>query len=110
MISDYKVIQDNQQVVADDFKKYIEHFIEINTSNNKKALNKFVTNILDSFNLRLQVISRRDAVRFLLYQEAYPDIMELLSIMVRQHYETYVKERAKEKRVKELFRSKLKII
>lgn len=99
MISDYQIILDSQQTVAVDFQKNVEHFIELNKSNNKKALNKFVTNIMDNFNFHLQVVSPRDAVKFLLYQEAYPDVMDLISLMVSKHYEAYLKERAKDKGV-----------
>lgn len=95
MISDYQIIQ----AAAVDVEKYIERFIELNTSNNKKVLNKFVTSMMDTFNFRLQVVSRRDAVKCLLYQEAYPDIMDVISLMVRKHYEAYLKERAKDKGV-----------
>ncbi len=55
--------------------------------------------MLDSFDFRLQVVRPTDAVKFLLYQEAYPDIMKIISHMVRKHYDAYRKERAKEKEV-----------
>lgn len=99
MIDDYIKIQDSQQILVEDFDEYIEQFVEVNKSNNKRVLEKFVTKILGSFNFSLQVVSPKDAVKFLLYQEAYPDIMELISLMVGRHYETYLTERAKEKKV-----------
>lgn len=99
MLSDYKIIQNSQHIVEEEFGEYIEHFVEVNESNNKKALGKFVSSILGSFDFHLQVVSKKDAVKFLLYQEAYPDIMELISLMVQKHYDAYRKERAKEKAV-----------
>lgn len=99
MLSDYKIVQNSRRIVAEDFKEYIEHFVELNRSNHKKVLEEFVTKILDSFNFRLQVVIPRDAVKFILYQEAYPDIMEIISIMVGTHYDAFRKERAKEKGV-----------
>lgn len=96
MINDYGTIQNSRQIIeAEDFDEHINHFIELNASNSKKALNKFVTKILERFNLQLQVVRPRDAVQFLLYQEAYPEISEIISRMVRKHYDAYVNERAK---------------
>lgn len=96
MVGDYVKIQ-SQRIVEKDFEKYVEHFVEVNESKNKRVMEEFVTNILGNFDFRLQVVSPRDAVKFLLYQDAYPDIMEIISLMVETHYDAYMKERAKEK-------------
>lgn len=100
MIRDYKSIQNSQRKEEDDLEKYVERFVELNKSKKRKVIEKFVTKILDNFNFRLEVISPRDAVTFLLYQEAYPDIMKLINLMVRKHYDAYLVERAKDKGVR----------
>lgn len=97
MLSDYKIIINNQQV--DKLQEYVEKFVEMNRLNNKKILDHFINNILDKFNFKLEVVNPRDAVKFLLFQEAYPDIMEIISYMVNKHYEAFLKERAKDKGV-----------
>ncbi|KAJ6650040.1 hypothetical protein Bhyg_05283 [Pseudolycoriella hygida] len=95
MISDYELIQNNQRVTNDDLREYVDHFIELNAAKSKKNLKKFVTSILDSFDFHLEIVAPRDAVSFLLYQKAYPDIVEIISLMVVKHYDAYLKERAK---------------
>lgn len=96
MLSDYKIVESSQRTTDEDFEKYVERFVELNTLDNKKVLDKFITTILDKFDFSLKIVSKRDAVKFLLYQEGYPDIMELIRVMVSKHADFYQKERAKE--------------
>ncbi|XP_037042568.1 uncharacterized protein LOC119078930 isoform X2 [Bradysia coprophila] len=98
MVSDYNIIQQSQDQIAEKFQEHVEHFVKVNESNNKKALKKLITKVLESLNFDLQIVKPRDAITFLLYQEAYPDIMKIVSLMVGKHYDAYLEVRAKEKK------------
>lgn len=97
MISDYEIVINNLRLDDDELQQQIENFIEGKKLNKKKVLDKFAAKLQDSFNYELQVVNPRDAIKLLLFQEAYPDLMDLVSSMVRKHYEAYVNERAKQK-------------
>ncbi|KAG4079452.1 hypothetical protein HA402_005149 [Bradysia odoriphaga] len=98
MVSDYNIIQASQEQIGEKFQEHVKHFVKLNESNNKKALKKLMTKVLESFNFDLQIVKPRDAITFLLYQEAYPDIMKIVSLMVGKHYDAYLEVRAKEKK------------
>jgi len=93
MRKDYEMIKNNHRI--EDRKEYeifVEEFVEHNSLNDDGMVEEIVTNLMDFLNSwedRLQVIAPREAVKFLLYEEAYPDIMELISLMVQKHYHTY---------------------
>lgn len=99
MISDYNVVINNLRLDDVELQKQIEQFTEEKNVKKKKLLDKFVTKILHKFNFDLQVVNPRDALQFLLFQEAYPELMGIVTSMVRKHYEQYIIERAKQKPV-----------
>lgn len=82
-VNAYNNIHNCQQKIAEDFPEYIQHFVQLNEMDDSEALERFVDDLLDNFDFPVQVVSRTDAVKFLLYNEAYPDIMQIISEAVR---------------------------
>lgn len=101
MNKDHQVIRNHHQIEFNEFQDFLESFVESVSVDDTKMIEFIVSNILDDVNpRRLQVITHRDAVKLILFQEGYPDIMELLSSAFRTFYKNYKKEHPVRRKIK----------